>query len=308
MDASQRWETEALHTGSRYRKSPPQPSAKQQQIDAEPPTPVEPDSPDPDTNWVTLREAEAETGVPLNTLRKWCRKSAIPSYLESDGELTLRMVDLDAVITHAHDLGRETEHVSDSEPSPPAVDDEDSANDPPTPPEGTLIVPLDAWNKMLNQLGNLHEAGQQLAEARERAAKAETEATFLRERLAEMRAESTENEESSQLTRHSQRMRTVLKTKKVLRVTMVWSPQRVTGDISRSAGATASGAARRKPNGTFLHSPPAFAGRYPEERGEEGEIEPVPLSSNLPPHTCKLSGFSWPPRPPSQARLPPPTS
>jgi len=50
-----------------------------------------------------------------------------------------------------------------------------------------MIVPVDAWNKMLNQLGNLHEAGQQLAEARERAAKAETEALFLRERLAEMR-------------------------------------------------------------------------------------------------------------------------
>jgi len=52
-----------------------------------------------------------------------------------------------------------------------------------------MIVPIDAWNKMLNQLGNLHEAGQQLAEARERAAKAETEALFLRERLAELRGE-----------------------------------------------------------------------------------------------------------------------
>ena len=50
-----------------------------------------------------------------------------------------------------------------------------------------MIVPLDAWNKMLNQLGNLHEAGQQLAEARERAAKAETEVQFLRERLTELR-------------------------------------------------------------------------------------------------------------------------
>jgi len=50
-----------------------------------------------------------------------------------------------------------------------------------------MIVPIDAWNKMLNQLGNLHEAGQQLAEARERAAKAETEALFLRERLTELR-------------------------------------------------------------------------------------------------------------------------
>jgi hypothetical protein len=37
------------------------------------------------------------------------------------------------------------------------------------------------------QLGNLHKAGQELAEARERAARAETEATFLRERLAELR-------------------------------------------------------------------------------------------------------------------------
>ena len=44
----------------------------------------------------------------------------------------------------------------------------------------------------MDQLGNLHEAGLQLASARERAAKAETEATFLRERLAEMRTERDE--------------------------------------------------------------------------------------------------------------------
>ena len=56
-------------------------------------------------------------------------------------------------------------------------------------PEGTTIVPIAAWDKMLIQLGNLHEAGQQLAKALERAARAETEAHFLRERLAEMRAE-----------------------------------------------------------------------------------------------------------------------
>ena len=54
-------------------------------------------------------------------------------------------------------------------------------------PEGTMIVPIAAWDKMLIQLGNLHEAGQQLAEARERAARAETEVHFLRERLAEIR-------------------------------------------------------------------------------------------------------------------------
>lgn len=51
-----------------------------------------------------------------------------------------------------------------------------------------LLVPLSAWNRMLDQLGNLHEAGRELAEARERAARAETEAAFLRERLADLRA------------------------------------------------------------------------------------------------------------------------
>ena len=193
MDASQRWETEALRTGSQFRKGPPQPSAKQQPADVE----TRAESPDPDTNWVTLREAESATSVPLNTLRKWCRKSAIPSYLESDGEVKLRMVDLDAVIDHAHDLGREIEPVP--APQEPSTEDATSA----IPPEETLLVPLDAWNKMLNQLGNLHDAGQQLAEARERAAKAETEATFLRERLAELRSQSEDsqqNEDSQQLT------------------------------------------------------------------------------------------------------------
>jgi dsDNA-binding SOS-regulon protein len=198
MDASQRWETEALRTGSQFRKTPPQPSAKQQSAETEPH--------DQDARWVTLKEAEAATGVPVNTLRKWSRKSAIPSYLESDGELSLRMVDLDAVITHAHDLGRETAPPAGQEEVQEEQDDQDDEEEAVTAPDGTLIVPLDAWNKMLNQLGNLHEAGQQLAEARERAAKAETEATFLRERLAEVRAQNTGNEESSQFTVHSSQL------------------------------------------------------------------------------------------------------
>ena len=53
--------------------------------------------------------------------------------------------------------------------------------------EASLLVPLDAWNTVLNQLGNLHEASQQMAEARERAAKAEAEAEFLREKLKNTR-------------------------------------------------------------------------------------------------------------------------
>ena len=53
--------------------------------------------------------------------------------------------------------------------------------------EESLLVPLDAWNTVLNQLGNLHEASQQMAEARERAAKAEAESEFLREKLKNTR-------------------------------------------------------------------------------------------------------------------------
>ena len=60
------------------------------------------------------------------------------------------------------------------------------------PEEGSLLVPLDAWNTVLNQLGNLHEASQQMAEARERAAKGESEADFLREKLKNTRQQLEE--------------------------------------------------------------------------------------------------------------------
>ena len=60
------------------------------------------------------------------------------------------------------------------------------------PEEASLLVPLDAWNTVLNQLGNLHEASQQMAEARERAAKAEAEADFLREKLKNTRQQLDE--------------------------------------------------------------------------------------------------------------------
>ena len=154
--------------------------------------------------WATLREASRATGIPVETLRKWARRTTIPSFLTPTATGTnIRMVDLDGVEQRAAELGRtisaepETP-VASSVPPPPA----DPTPAPPAPtgadaplvsaevtPPGTMIVPIDAWNKMLNQLGNLHEAGQQLAVARERAAKAETEAKFLRDRLAEIRRE-----------------------------------------------------------------------------------------------------------------------
>tara|TARA_Y100000768_G_scaffold258651_1_gene196724 strand:- start:161 stop:511 length:351 start_codon:yes stop_codon:yes gene_type:complete len=55
--------------------------------------------------------------------------------------------------------------------------------------EENMLVPLSAWKKVLDQLGNLHEADKLMAEARERAAKAEAESEFLREKLKNTREE-----------------------------------------------------------------------------------------------------------------------
>jgi len=201
MDATTRWETEAIRSVAGKRQSPPKPTRKRTRADFT-----------DNRHWVTLRGAEEATGIPTNTLRKWVRKADLPSYLEADGDLALRMVDLDAVLARAKELGRTVAPQKPAEDADetPAEDGPDTVEEPiqdetvsreeapaepqaPESPPGTMIVPIDAWNKMLNQLGNLHEAGQQLATARERAAKAETEAMFLRERLAEMRTEAADD-------------------------------------------------------------------------------------------------------------------
>jgi hypothetical protein len=120
---------------------------------------------------MTLRQASDAVGIPLSTIRTWVKKGRVPTTLEEFPDGNRRIVSLDAVRTRARQLGH-------------AVEEPDAT----APPPGTMLVPIDAWDKMLIQLGNLHQAGQELAEARERAARAETEATFLRERLSELRA------------------------------------------------------------------------------------------------------------------------
>ncbi len=265
MEAANRWETEAIRDSRDRRSARPTVSQGRK-------------APNPVGDWRTLREVADETGIPIGTLRKWCRRESVDSYLESDGEQTLRMLEMGSVRRNARAVGRvlagspdqeatgdrrqaeegrqqtansrqpeegrqaeESRQTPDTSPQPEegrqATGDRRQAEEGRQPtansrqPEegrqtpdrgrqseppaavvrttdyglrttdyeaGTMIVPIDAWNKMLNQLGNLHEAGQQLAEARERAGKAETEAKFLRERLAEMR------ERSQQLTADSQ--------------------------------------------------------------------------------------------------------
>jgi hypothetical protein len=166
------WETEVLRTSARSPSS------------SSPPT----DASEHD-DWLTLRRASDVTGVPVSTLRNWARKGKVPTTLDDTPSGPRRMVSLRGVEERARRLGHEVGEVDKArrEPAPPAKPDAPAGSDQVSPPPGTMLVPIDAWDKMLLQLGNLHQAGQQLAEARERAARAETEAAFLRERLAELR-------------------------------------------------------------------------------------------------------------------------
>lgn len=178
-DSAFLWETEVLRSS---RRTGPSSAAHDQLISG-------------GDDWLTVREAAETTGVPTSTIRKWARHENIPSYLEKTEDGYLRLVSMSGIQDWADEIGRNVSKTAGETTQPPPggeIDLSDGGDEDAEPevPEGTMLVPLDAWNKMLNQLGNLHEAGQQLAEARERAAKAETEARFLRERLRELRAEA----------------------------------------------------------------------------------------------------------------------
>jgi hypothetical protein len=175
------WETEVLRTSAMSRPAGP-PSV----------------GPSVATDWLTLRQASEATGIPVSTLRNWARKGKVPTSLDETPSGPRRMVSLEGVKARARQLGHEAEAVGGAhyrqtvdQPRAPVSPGQVS------PPPGTMLVPIDAWDKMLLQLGNLHQAGQQLAEARERAARAETEAAFLRERLAELRPTKSAAESAS---------------------------------------------------------------------------------------------------------------
>ena len=95
-------------------------------------------------------------------------------------------------LKHKDESDFTSEEVSNTTPdniSGDQINDQSSIDQKSDNSEESLIVPLEAWNTVLNQLGNLHEASQLMAEARERAAKAEVEAEFLREKLKSTREE-----------------------------------------------------------------------------------------------------------------------
>jgi hypothetical protein len=119
-----------------------------------------------------LKDASKRYAVSISTLRAWSRAGEIDAVMTDGPQGRQWMATAASVAARKRRKGT---------PPRPAAG--------PAPDGKSMLVPRDAWDRLVAQLGNLHQAGQQLAEARERAAKAETEATFLRERLAEMRQE-----------------------------------------------------------------------------------------------------------------------
>jgi hypothetical protein len=124
---------------------------------------------------ISLREASERYGISTSTLGGWCRSGQVDGVL-ADGPSGRRWMVTPASVAERVATGHRGAAGEVGEASSPGE-------------SGAMLVPRAAWEKLMDQLGNLHQAGQQLAEARERAARYETEAVFLRERLAELRAE-----------------------------------------------------------------------------------------------------------------------
>ncbi len=138
---------------------------------------------------ISLREAEHRFGVTAATLRTWAKKKSIDAVLTDAGSGRQWMVTPESI---AHHLSRSPRPAPAKAKKAPAKAKKARPSTGPTPDGSAMLVPRDAWDRLMDQLGNLHDAGLMLAEARERAAKAETEAVFLRERLGELRTERDE--------------------------------------------------------------------------------------------------------------------
>lgn len=121
---------------------------------------------------ITLKDASQRYGVSLGTLRAWSRAGEVDAIMSNGPGGRRWLVTPASLAARLRRKGAGARTAAG-----------------PTPDGNAMLVPRDAWDRLVAQLGNLHQAGQQLAEARERAARAETETTFLRERLSEMRQE-----------------------------------------------------------------------------------------------------------------------
>jgi hypothetical protein len=143
-----------------------------------------------DSQWIGLRQASAEAGVSISTLRNWYRKGLIESRLRPGPNGEQRMVRKEEVMRRA----------SDGNSSPARSPEDVAANN----GAGSELVPV---ARALPDLIN------QLAQARERAGRAETKSEFLSEQLAEAKARMEVLEDDSparELKDEGKRLRSLL--------------------------------------------------------------------------------------------------
>lgn len=147
---------------------------------------------DPDERWVTLRDANAETGASVSALRKWYRKGTVRSE-ERDGPHGLqRYVWLADVKTRQRVWAEVQDQMGQPGPAVELELDSEHRISDVGPPPGMLLVPLEAWQRTLDTVAGgmtaVHQAGQELAAAREDAGVERTKREFLAGQLAEVRA------------------------------------------------------------------------------------------------------------------------
>lgn len=147
------------------------------------------DGAETEERWVTLRDANAETGASVSALRKWYRNGTVRSEEREGPHGVQRYVWLADVKARQRAWAEAQAQMGRPEPPPP----EEEPEPPETgPPPGTVLVPLEAWQRTLDALADgmagIHRAGQDLAEAREAAAVERTKREFLAEQLAAARA------------------------------------------------------------------------------------------------------------------------
>ena len=114
---------------------------------------------------VSLCEAEHRFGVTAATLRTWAKKGMIDAVLTDAGSGRQWMVTSNPSPITCRGYSR---------PAPASrrrhlLKRKGSTFDWPDTPDGTaMLVPRDAWDRLMDQLGNLHDAGLMLAGARTR--------------------------------------------------------------------------------------------------------------------------------------------
>lgn len=119
-------------------------------------------------DWVTLRRASEETGVSISTLRSWYRKGVVDSRVEKGPNGSQRIVRLEEIAGRAKRADK-TE-ATDAHTREPRADG--------------VALP-----------NELREMIDELAEARERAGRAEARADFLARELTDLRARPSDQRE-----------------------------------------------------------------------------------------------------------------